>query len=59
MAMVRIHKETFKRSFLYTFLLGFLAHGYGFCIFSPPMIPLRRWFRIGPTGSGNWNWDGI
>lgn len=35
MAMVRIHKETFKRSFLYTFLLGFLAHGYGFLRFQP------------------------
>lgn len=35
MAMVRIHKETFKRSFLYTFLLGFLAHGYGFLHFQP------------------------
>ena len=35
MAMVRIHKETFKRSFLYTFLLGLLAHGYGFLHFQP------------------------
>lgn len=33
--MERINKDTLKRSFLYTFILGFLAHGYGFLHFQP------------------------
>lgn len=35
MAVERIHKDTLKSSFLYTFLLGLLAHGYAFLQFQP------------------------
>ncbi len=50
--MVKINKETLKKSFLYTFVFGIIAHGYAFANFQPSHDSLVEAI----SNATYWNW---
>ncbi len=50
--MAHINKETLKRSFLYTFVFGIIAHGYAFANFQPSHDSVGESI----SNADYWNW---